>query len=128
MGNSWSSVPRNSQASRRNVSSAGAVYVFDLPVDGRGWTQASKLQAPDASTNGYEYFGREVAIYGNRVAVWSAAGQGTIYMFGRASKTSWVLQTTFTPAVECPGTCAMQEIFWSVAMSSSRWLWAQKAH
>jgi hypothetical protein len=91
-------------ARRQGAEDKGAVYVFIN--SGGTWTQKARLQP---TLNNFAYFGRQVAIDGNR-AVIAASGIGAAYLYQRDALGQWALEvklptTVFdTYAVDIDGT------------------------
>lgn len=79
--------------------SAAAVYVFRF--DGTAWVQETKLTAPDTAQS--RYFGRSVAVLGDRVFVgapFGSGGVGSLYIFRRQG-TAWMLEANLLPPAPC---------------------------
>ena len=83
------------------ASGAGAAYIFDRQVDGT-WVEQVKLTAEDGGRN--YFFGRSVAVDGDRAVVSSAHFGGTaenagkVYVFEKQSDNTWSQVASFESA------------------------------
>ena len=83
------------------ASGAGAAYIFDRQLDGT-WAEQAKLTADDGDSN--YFFGRSVAVDGDRAVVSSAHFGGTaenagkVYVFEKQNDNTWSQVASFESA------------------------------